>query len=44
MAAGYACVRELRPYSLAELSEKIGQDEQRTLAIVQRLLDCDIVR
>lgn len=44
MAAGYACVRELRPYSLAELSEKIGQDEQRTLAIVQRLLDCGIVR
>lgn len=44
MAADYACVRELRPYSLAELSEKIGQDEQRTLAIVRRLLDCGIVR
>ncbi len=44
MAAGYACVRELRPYSLAELSEKIGQDEQRTLAVVRRLLDCGIVR
>lgn len=44
MAAGYACVRELRPYSLAELSDKIGQDGQRTLAIVQRLLDCGIVR
>lgn len=44
MAVGYACVRELRPYSLAELSEKIGQDEQRTLAIVRRLLDCGIVR
>lgn len=44
MAVGYACVRELRPYSLAELSEKIGQDEQRTLAVVRRLLDCGIVR
>lgn len=44
MAAGYACVRELRPYSLAELSEKMGQDEQRTLACVRRLLDCGIVR
>ena len=44
MATGYACVRELRPYSLAELSEKTGQDEQRTLAVVRRLLDCGIVR
>jgi hypothetical protein len=44
MAADYACVRELRPYSLAELSDKIGQDGQRTLVIVQRLLDCGIVR
>lgn len=44
MAAGYACVRELRPYSLTELSDILGLDEQHTLAIVRRLLDCGIVR
>lgn len=44
MSAGYACVRELRSYSILELSEKIGRDEQQTLGIVRSLLDCGVVR
>lgn len=44
MASRYACVRELRPYSIPELSKMINQDERHTLAVVQRLLDCGIVR
>ena len=37
-------MRELRPYSILELSEKIEQDERHTLDIVRSLLDCGILR
>ena len=44
MRAGYALVRELRPYSLGEVADEIGCGRDQAFEVLKRLLSRGIVR